>query len=58
MARWRCCPPSGWCRSVPSSSGGKSADGLDMRFMRWVFGNESLAACSLAKLNKKHIEAW
>lgn len=43
---------------VRSARGNKPADDLDMRFKRWVFCNENLAALDLAKLNKTRIEAW
>ena len=47
-----------YVRHVRADRGDKPANDLDMRFKRWVFSNETLAALDLAKLNKTRIEAW
>lgn len=47
-----------YVQHVRDSRGEKPADDLDMRFKRWVYGNEALAGTTLAKLTKTRIEAW
>ena len=47
-----------YVKHVRADRGDKPADDLDMRFKRWVFSNDALAALDLVKLNKTRIEAW
>lgn len=47
-----------YVKHVRADRGDKPADDLNMRFKRWVFGNKTLAALDLTKLNKTRIEAW
>lgn len=47
-----------YVKHVRATRGDKPADDLNMRFKRWVFSNEALAALNLEKLNKTRIEAW
>ena len=47
-----------YAEQVRERRGDRPAADLEMRFKRWIYGNEALAGTSLAKLTKTRIEGW